>query len=79
MLETGGNGAQPVAGPVQQSIVDCPFSICSDQSLRLAIRFGMATISDENTTPSILLKCADIALFAAKRSGHSQVSVAIQG
>jgi hypothetical protein len=26
MLETGGNGALPVAGPVKQSIIDCPFS-----------------------------------------------------
>jgi diguanylate cyclase (GGDEF)-like protein len=75
MLETGGSGALPVAGPVKQSIIDCPFSIYSDQSLRLTIRFGVATISDENTAPGILLKCADIALFAAKRSGHSQVKV----
>ncbi len=51
-----------------------PFSVADGEPVRITASVGIATCESETDTPKMILKRADMALYAAKRRGRNRVS-----
>jgi diguanylate cyclase (GGDEF)-like protein len=71
LVETSRGGARLYADRIRQVVSSYPFS----HSKRLTASFGIASLPDDDvSTSEDLLRTADEALYAAKRSGKNQVA-----
>jgi two-component system cell cycle response regulator len=66
-----------VADRLQQSIKASDFSSAESGTIKITVSMGIAElISDERTTPELLARRADAALYEAKRQGRDRVNQA---
>ena len=66
-----------VADRLQQSIKASDFSTAESGTIKITVSMGIAElISDERTTPELLARRADAALYEAKREGRDRVNQA---
>jgi diguanylate cyclase (GGDEF)-like protein len=66
-----------VAERLQQSIKASDFSTAESGTIKITVSMGIAElISDERTTPELLARRADAALYEAKRQGRGRVNEA---
>ncbi|MFO0694736.1 MAG: diguanylate cyclase [Polyangiales bacterium] len=73
--ETERNGAAELGERVRSAIAKTPFATEVGE-LRVTISAGVASISDASPDVDVMLKRADDALYAAKRSGRDRIYVA---
>lgn len=73
MPDTDASLALHVAERVRQSIAQSGFKAGLDAPLSITVSVGMAFNEFETDTPETLIKRADMALYAAKRSGRNRV------
>ena len=73
--ETSLAGAEVIAERIRQTICQKPI-VAEGASIQVSVSVGLASHTDEQeATPEILLKKADLALYRAKASGRNRVEV----
>jgi diguanylate cyclase (GGDEF)-like protein len=73
--DTDGEGADAVAERLRQRVAETSHDIGNASTLRVTISAGYATLDPgSSATADMLLASADVALYAAKRSGRNRVA-----
>ena len=78
MPGTGMDDAVQAAERLRTAVEQTPFVSTAVRSAKLTISIGVACSPLHGTTPEILLRSADQALYAAKRGGRNRVEVAAE-
>lgn len=65
--------AQGVAERVRSAMADEAFEVGPEKSVTITVSVGLALNEQENDTPELVVKRADIALYRAKRAGRNRV------
>lgn len=74
--ETGGTGAVHAAERLRQCIGGTPFAGPEEEPLRISVSLGTASYPEHGASATVLLRAADVALYAAKRGGRDRIAVA---
>ncbi len=70
--------ALQAAERLRTAVEQTPFTCSAVRSARLTVSIGLACSPEHGATPETLLRSADLALYAAKRSGRNRVEVAAE-
>ena len=73
--DTDRSHAYKIGERLRTSVAAREFDLATEQSVRVTVSVGMATLEPADDSPEKLLKRADEALYSAKRRGRNRVSV----
>ena len=77
LVETNVVKGFEVADRLRQTIKDSNFPTTGSGTIKITVSFGIAELApDERTTPELLARRADAALYEAKREGRDRVKQA---
>ena len=74
--ETDTTGAEQAAEKLCELVRQRRFGNTNEETLKLTVSIGVAVYPDHASTPGLLVKAADTALYAAKESGRDRYQIA---